>query len=134
MRGILREWFLYLLALYLLDTFFAWVTISDRTILLVTATAFFLLNTIGRPILKILWLPINIITLGLFSWVISIAVVVIVILFVPGFHITPAEFAAVQIGKFLIPAIHLKMFWTYFLFSFLLAWSVDLLGWFLIDR
>lgn len=129
MRGLLRQWFLYILALYLLDTFFAWVTISDRNILLATATAFFLLNTVGRPILKILWLPINIITLGLFSWVISIAVVLLVILFVPGFHITQASFDSIQIGRFLIPAIEFKMFWTYFLFSFLLAWSVDLLSW-----
>ncbi|MEP7167580.1 MAG: phage holin family protein [Candidatus Woesebacteria bacterium] len=134
MRGIVRQWLLYILALYLLDSFFGWVTISDRNILLVTGTAFFLLNTIGKPILKILWLPINIITLGLFSWVMSIAVVVLVILFVPGFHISAAEFSSVQIGQFVIPEIHLKMFWTYFLFSFLLAWSVDLLGWIFTER
>jgi putative membrane protein len=134
MRGIVRQWFLYILALYLLDTFFAWVTITDRSILFATGTAFFLLNTIGKPILKVLWLPINIITLGLFSWVISIAVVLLVILFVPGFHITPAEFDSIQIGRFLIPAIQFKMFWTYFLFSFLLAWSMNVLHWLLVEK
>ena len=132
MRSIIRTWFLYILSLYVLDLLFSFISVSSPTVLFSAATALFLLNTIGRPILKILWLPINIITLGLFSWVLSIIVIVLVVSFVPGFQIEPAHFSSFQIGNFLIPEIHLKMFWTYFFFSFLLAWTVNLLGWLLV--
>jgi len=44
-------------------------------------------NTVLRPIIFILTLPINISTLGLFSFVIMGAMVLLVAKIVPGFHI-----------------------------------------------
>jgi putative membrane protein len=133
MRWIIREWVLYILSLFILDSLFSWIRISGPQTLVATATTLLILNTVGKPILKILWLPINIITLGLFSWVLSIIVVVLVVLFVPGFHIDMFTSSAFDIGRFHFPAIHLKFFWTYFLFSFLLAWAVGFLRWLLIE-
>jgi uncharacterized membrane protein YvlD (DUF360 family) len=80
------------------------------------------------------WLPINIITLGLFSWVIHIIVIVLVVLFIPGFHLGPFDTPALQVGKILIPAIHMKMFWTYFTFSFLISVTTDFFRWMLVDE
>ncbi len=134
MRTIIRGLFLTVLTLFILDHIFSWVRIDGTHILITCGVAFYLLDRIGRPILKILWLPINIVTLGLFSWVLNIAVVLIVILFIPGFHLDPASFSQLQIGKILIPAINLKMFWTYFLFSFLLTWGESFLWWLLVEE
>ncbi len=117
-----------------MDQLFDFVTISSTAVLFVAGSAFFLLNTIGKPFLKILWLPINIITLGLFSWVLNIIVVLIVLALVPGFSLNPFHFPAIEIGKILIPAIKLTQFWTYFAFSFMLSWFVAFLGWLLVGE
>lgn len=134
MRWIFREWFLYLASLFILDYFFAWISISSTSSLLATATALYLLNTIGKPILKIIWLPINIITLGLFSWVLSIVVVFLVLLFVPGFHINAIDIPSFTVWRLEVPEIHLRIFWTYLSFSFLLAWMIGFSRWLLIDE
>lgn len=134
MRWLIREWFLYLASLFVLDYFFTWILISNRESLLAAATLLFLLNTIGKPILKILWLPINIITLGLFSWVLNIIVILIVILLIPGFHMSAFELPAFTIWRFAVPEIHLKLFWTYFVFSFILSWMVGFLRWLLVEE
>lgn len=134
MRWIIREWMLYVLSLFLLDYFFSWISISGTSALIATASALLFLNTVGKPILKIMWLPINLITLGLFSWVLSIIVVVLVVLFIPGFHISMFASPAFDIGRLHFPEIHLKLFWTYFLFSFLLSFSVGFLRWLLIEE
>lgn len=133
MRGIIREWFLYLLSLYVLDYVFSFIFIANRSVLIAAGTSLFLLNTIGRPILKILWLPINIVTLGLFSWVINIVVILIVIYLVPGFRITALDTQAIQIGRLFVPAINLRLQWTYIAFTFILAWTISLLRWLLIE-
>ncbi len=134
MRSLLRTWILYVLALYLLDQVFAWVGFREYRSLLLTASAFFLLNTIGNPLLKILWLPINIITLGLFSWVLSVIVVFLVVIFVPGFVIEGFSLARTTLFGFSIGPIALKLFWTYLLFSILLSWTIALLRWLLIEE
>jgi putative membrane protein len=134
MRSLIRHWFLYILTLFLLDQVFSFITIANTTTLLAAGTALYVLNTIGRPILKILWLPINLITLGLFSWVINILVVFLVVLFIPGFSLALFDTPTLEFGRFIIPALHLKLFWTYFAFSFMLSWGVSILGWLLVGE
>lgn len=132
MRSIIREWFLHLVSLYLLDSVFSFIQIRNVAILLSAATTLYVLNTIGKPFLKILWLPINIITLGLFAWVLNIIVIVLVVLLVPGFSISPFHLSSIQLGRFIIPEITLKLIWTYFLFTFLLAWTLSFFHWLLV--
>lgn len=134
MRTLIRHWFLYILTLLLLDRAFSFITITNEIALIEAGTALYLLNTIGKPILKILWLPINIITLGLFAWVLNILVIFLVTLFVPGFSLALFDTPTLELGRFVIPALHLKLFWTYFTFSFMLAWGVSLLGWLLVGE
>lgn len=68
---------------YLLPT----VSYLNLTTLLLASVVLTLLQKIAKPILKILFLPINIVTLGLFSWVINIALLALATYFVPGFKI-----------------------------------------------
>ncbi len=133
MRAIIRDWIVTIAALFLVDRFFAFVTISGTNILIAAATALYLLNTIGKPFLKILWLPINIITLGLFSWVVNILVILIVVFFVPGFTLTPLHIPGFQIGNFIFSEVTLKMIWTYFAFTFILSWFTGLVRWIMVD-
>jgi putative membrane protein len=63
------------------------ISYSDLTSLLIAAVVLGIANAIVRPILVVLTLPISIITLGLFLFVINGLVLWLVGHFVPGFHV-----------------------------------------------
>lgn len=63
------------------------VSYLNFTSLILASVVLTLLQKIVKPILKILFLPINIVTLGLFSWVINLALLALATYFVPGFKI-----------------------------------------------
>lgn len=63
------------------------VTIANFWTAVVVAVALGIVNAILKPILVILTLPINILTLGLFTLVINAVLVLLVSSVVPGFHV-----------------------------------------------
>ncbi|OGK21280.1 hypothetical protein A3C23_02095 [Candidatus Roizmanbacteria bacterium RIFCSPHIGHO2_02_FULL_37_13b] len=73
------------------------VTVEDLYAALMVAVILGLLNTFVKPILKILTLPITILTLGLFSLIINALIILVVDRFVPGFSVN-GLFAAVIFG------------------------------------
>ncbi|MCI0533146.1 phage holin family protein [bacterium] len=72
---------------------------------LVVAVVLGLLNLILKPILIILTLPINIITLGLFTLVINTGLVLLAGAIVPGFH--PGSFFAALLFGILLSLINI---------------------------
>ena len=63
------------------------VGVASFTTAVTIAIVLGVINTILRPILMILTLPINIMTLGLFTLVIMGGLVELAAAFVPGFHV-----------------------------------------------
>lgn len=134
MRFLLRPLFIYIVTLAVLSRILSFIHFSGPNTVLLAALALFMLNVVLKPFIKILLLPINIITLGLFSWLIHVVVIFLATLAVPGFSLTAASFPALIIGHYMIPAIHLSIIWTYVLFSFLLTLTVGFFDWLLIKR
>lgn len=64
------------------------VSVSGPFVALVLAVVLGVINTILRPILVILTLPLSIITLGLFALVINALLVLLATYIVPGFSVT----------------------------------------------
>ena len=71
------------------------VTLDGFVTALVVAVVLGAVNTVLRPILIILTLPINILTLGLFTFVIIGGLVQLVSWLVPGFHVASFWWALV---------------------------------------
>ena len=65
---------------------------SDYLTLIAAGIVLSLLQMILKPILNLFLLPINIITLGLFSWVINVFLLWLATQIVPGFDIAPTVF------------------------------------------
>lgn len=63
------------------------VTVDNWVTVLLVAIFLGVVNTILKPILVILTLPINLLTLGLFTLVINAVLVLLVSAVVPGFHV-----------------------------------------------
>ncbi len=98
------HWFLSGLAVAITAYLLPGIVLKGFFAALVVAVVLGLLNTIIRPILVVLTLPINILTLGLFTLVINASLVMLTSSLVPGFQV--------------------RDFWTAVFFS-LILWLVN---------
>lgn len=76
------------LAIFLVSKFLPGLVVPDFMTALWGALALGVLNTIVRPILHVLALPVTILTLGLFALVVNGAVLLLATYVVPGFVVT----------------------------------------------
>ena len=76
-----------------------------------------ILYSLVKPVLKILFLPINVITLGLFSGIINIFLLWLSTYLVSGFHIQ----------NMVIYGTHLNQFWSLIFVSFLIGFIHSIL-------
>jgi putative membrane protein len=84
---LLSHWLLSALAILIVAYVVPGVTYTSLVSVLVAAVVLGALNLVVRPVLMILTLPINVVTLGLFSIVINAFLVWLTSLVVPGFLI-----------------------------------------------
>lgn len=77
-----------------------WVEVSDPSALIVTALLLGIFNSILRPLLIILTLPINILSFGLFIFIINGLILYLIAFLVPGFEIS--SFGAAVLASLLI--------------------------------
>ena len=73
--------------IYILPKYLAGIDVSSIQVGIIVALAMSVLNTFVKPILKLISLPVTLLTLGLFSLVITVAVVYICDYFVDGFSV-----------------------------------------------
>ena len=86
MRLILR-WLINAAALFVLPYLFSSIQVKDFYVALIVALLLGLINAVVRPILILLTLPITLLTLGLFIFVINALLFWFVASFVEGFHV-----------------------------------------------
>jgi len=101
MKGLVIRWLILtvaiLLAAYLIDG----IRVSSFHAVLLAAAVLGVLNTLLRPVLILLTLPLNILTLGLFTFLINAFILKLTSGIIPGFDVTgfwPAVFGALVIG------------------------------------
>ena len=101
MRGLIIRWLILtvaiLLAAYLIDG----IRVGSFHAALLAAAVLGVLNTLLRPVLIILTLPLNILTLGLFTFIINAFILKMTSGLIPGFDVTgfwPAVFGALVIS------------------------------------
>ncbi len=77
-----------------------WAEVSDPGALIVTALLLGIFNSVLRPLLIILTLPINILSFGLFLFIINGLILYLIAILVPGFEIS--SFGAAVLTSILI--------------------------------
>lgn len=85
--GILLHWLIVTLAIMVSAYLLPGVKVAGFVPALAAAVVLGLLNLILKPILIFLTLPINILTLGLFTLVINAAIIMLATKIVPGFTV-----------------------------------------------
>ncbi len=101
---IILRWFITTLAVFALPFFVGGITVNTILTAVIVAAILVFLNMIVKPIVNLLTLPLNILTLGLFSILINGAFFWAVTRIVPGF--TVGSFKAAVIGALVISIIN----------------------------
>ncbi len=101
----------------------------DFKVLVLAAVALGLVNLVVRPIVKLVTLPINLLTLGIFSWVINVLMLYLVTRLIPGFTISGFHFDGFNYQGLVVPAMEVGLLSSYILSSFLISFLTSMLGW-----
>jgi putative membrane protein len=100
MFGFFLRWSINLLALVIAGAVIPGIGIQSLQMGIIAAGILGIVNAVIRPVVLILTLPINLLTLGLFTLVINAALLKLVADFVPGFVIE--SFSAAFFGALLV--------------------------------
>ena len=105
MKDLIVHWIVSALLLVLVDYFIAGIAIANFGYALLAALVLGVLNGLVRPLLILITLPITILTLGLFLFVVNALVLGLAAGLVPGFTIT--GFGAALLGALLLTLFNL---------------------------
>ncbi len=103
MLGFFLRWAVNLLALIIAGSLIPGIRIESMAMGIVAAGILGVVNAIIRPVVLVLTLPINVLTLGLFTLIINAAMLELVAYVVPGFFIE--SFSAAFLGALVISLI-----------------------------
>lgn len=126
----------YLIRVFLFNLFGIWIvsqilpTLSVAggwQILVLAGATLSLLMLIVKPILKILFIPINILTFGLLSWFINVIVIYMLTILVPEVTIRPWRFPGGTWAGFVVPQIALSYFFALVVTSLAITFVTNIL-------
>jgi len=130
MKFLLRNTVIYAFTLFLLPQILPGIKIEgDFLVLLISGFILTVMFLILKPIVNIISIPLNIMTLGLFSALVNVLILYLLTVFVPNISIVPFQFSGVSFAGFSIPAWHLGLFFAYFAIGIVLALISGFLRW-----
>lgn len=130
MKTLLRYFLINLTALWVTTQLIEGLTYTGGIkTLLIGGLVFTLINMFLVPFLKILLLPLNLLTLGLFAWLTNVLALYALTTVVSGFQLIPYYFPGLEYNGFTLPAIELTTFWVAVAASFLIGLITHLLQW-----
>ncbi len=130
MKRFLRSISINLLVFYLLGVLYPGFVIKHEFKVLVSAAVvWFFLNKFVKPIIKLLLLPINLITLNLFSWAVSMLTLFILQILVGDIQINAYPFPGINYEGFVVPPFFINTFFSYLIASTLLNALVNAVKW-----
>lgn len=87
MRAFLLKWFVTAVSIFIVANLFHLIYFKDLKVLVLAALVLGILNAFVRPVLMLLTLPINILSLGFFTLIINAFLLYASSRIVPGFEI-----------------------------------------------
>lgn len=132
MRNFLKNIFINFLTLFLIAKLTGAVDFSENYLVLIWSAFFLtLLNLLVKPVLNLLLMPINLLTLGAFRWVINAIVLLLVTIIVTNFKIKGFIFPGFSLAGFIVPKVTFPFFWALILVSFLIEITNAGINWLL---
>lgn len=130
MKSLLRNTAINAFVLSLLPSIFKGFAITGGITTLVIGGFILTFMTIFlRPILKIITLPLNLVTFGAFSFIINAFLIYLLTIFVPQISIKTLEFPGLSFMGFVIPKVAFNQFLSYIVSSIVFSSIVGLIHW-----
>lgn len=130
MKSLLRSILINLLVFYLCGILYPGFSIKhDFKVLVSAAVVWFFLNKFVKPIIKLLLLPINLITLNLFSWAVSMLTLFLLQIVVGDITINAYTFPGLNYEGFIVPSFFINVFFSYLIASTLLNLLAKSIKW-----
>lgn len=86
-------------------------------------------NLLVKPIVNLLLLPINLLTLGMFRWVVNVVILYLAMIVVPNFKIVGFNFPGFTFQNFTLPSFFVNALGNTVLTSFFLSFISGFLYW-----
>jgi putative membrane protein len=114
---------------YVAQYFLAGVQIDPTwSAYLVASLVFVVFNFVLSPIIKLLLLPINLLTLGLFRWLTNVLVLYLFDLVYDGIKISAFNYPGMTTPLLALPPAHLSLFWVLVLTSLIMSLTYSLIS------
>lgn len=130
MKFLIRHVLVNLLGIYLTSlvvTGLSWR--GDLKALLLAAAALGLINVTVRTVVKLITLPLNIATLGLFTFVINALMLYLVTILVPAFTVTDFYFSGLNLGLIIIPSLSVARLWSFVVIAGIISVISTFVNW-----
>lgn len=132
MKGLLRSFIIHAGILWFVASNVGGIEYAnDIKILLGGAFALTLVDALIKPLINLLLLPFNLVTLGTFRWVSSVFALYLTTLVVPGFAIRAFNYPGLATEFFIIPSLSLSLLGAYILIAILVSFLVSFFFWIL---
>ncbi|MBI2337747.1 phage holin family protein [Candidatus Daviesbacteria bacterium] len=130
MKTLLRYFLINLVSLWIVTKIIPGLTYTGgiRSLLL-GGLAFMAINFLLVPMLKILFLPLNLLTLGLFAWITNVLALYALTTLVSDFRLVPYVFPGLNYNGLILPALDLSPFLVAVAASFLIGMITHFLQW-----
>lgn len=130
MKSILRK--------IVINSFSLWVTsllatglivVGGIKTFLIAGFVLFLIQNLIKPVLEVLTLPLNFMTLGLFSWVLNVASLYILTIVVREIKVIPFIFKGFAFGDFVIPRTEFNLLGSFIVIALTLTLIQKVFTW-----
>lgn len=128
MKRLLRSVVYYIFALWLTSALIPALSISGNLWGMLSAgVTLTIMMMLLKPLVSLIFLPINILTLGLLGWLVNVVVLYLWTVFVPNVSLTPWVFPGVSAVGFVVPGVALGYTWTLIAISLLITFIITML-------
>lgn len=130
MKSLIRNILINLVSFWLIEKIFSAVDYrQEPKILFLASFVLTMINLLLKPLLNLVFLPLNFLTFGLSHWLVNLLVLFLIAIFVPGFSLKVFNFPGLNYSGFSIPAINFGLLGSFLLVCFLLKLIPDIISW-----
>lgn len=97
--------------------------------LMIGGLVFMVINIVIVPLLKIMFLPLNLLTFGFFTWVINVLALYFLTNIVSEIRLVPYLFGGLNLGLVVVPSVDLNTLQVAIVASFLIGLISNLVKW-----
>jgi putative membrane protein len=134
-KKYLRFFLINYLALWLIAKYISGVVfIGGNKTMAITALVLTLVGLLIKPLINLLLLPINLLTLGSFRWLVNVITLWLVTIIIPQFTINSFYFAGFTYRGFIFPPMLLVVFWVYILTAFIISLITTISLWLISNK